>query len=71
MASIHKLRKLGEDSGGAKLGIELPRDDLRLERLIDRDGDVVDRPDVAISRVSEGEWRIERLDKSEVSSASD
>ena len=62
MTSIQSLRRLGADSSGEKAGIELPRDDLRVEGLLDRDGNLVNQPEVAISRVDSGEWRITILD---------
>lgn len=61
--AIHKLRKLGEDASGAKVGLELPRDDARLEGILDEDGELTEQPQLAISHVDDGEWRIERLDR--------
>jgi hypothetical protein len=63
MASIHKLRRLGSNKTGEKAGIELPRDDLQLEGLLDEDGELVSQPNLAITRVRAGEWRIKRLDR--------
>ena len=60
--AIHTLRKLGENSSGAKAGVELPRDDLRVEGLL-VDGELVEQPNVVIDRVDEGEWRIRRTDE--------
>ncbi|EMA01810.1 hypothetical protein C437_15361 [Haloarcula vallismortis ATCC 29715] len=61
MANIHQLRRIGSNSSGDKVGVELPRDDIELEGLLDENGELTDTPQVAISRVDDGEWRIERL----------
>jgi len=61
MSSIHKVQRLGHNDSGAKAGIEFPRDDLRLEGLL-VDGELVERPEVSISHVGAGEWRIKLLD---------
>ena len=61
--AIHKLQKLGENSTGEKAGIELPRDDLRAEGLLE-DGELIDQPNVVVDRVDDGEWRLQRVDES-------
>ena len=55
--AIQKLRDLDRTSAG----VTLPRDDLKLEGLLDADGSVVDRP-VKVERVDEAVWEIEVLD---------
>lgn len=55
--AIQKLRDLDRTSAG----VTLPRDDLKLEGLIDADGSVVDRP-VIVERTDDRTWKIEVLD---------
>ena len=62
MASIQKVRKLGENESGAKLGIEIPRDDARLAGLLDEDGGVEERPNVSIQFDGDG-WDVKLLDE--------
>jgi len=55
--AIQKLRDLDRTSAG----VTLPRDDLKLEGLIDADGSVADRP-VKVERTDDRTWEIEVLD---------
>lgn len=55
--AIQKLRELDRTSAG----VTLPRDDLKLEGLIDADGSVEDRP-VIVERTGDATWEIEVLD---------
>lgn len=61
MVHIHKLRKLGENNSGDKLGVELPRDTVRVEGLLDEDGNAVERPQIAINYEGNGTWTIQIL----------
>jgi phenylpropionate dioxygenase-like ring-hydroxylating dioxygenase large terminal subunit len=60
--AIHRLRRLGENQSGDKGGLELPRDDLRAEGLLE-DGKLVEQPQLVIDRVDDGEWRVRRVDR--------
>lgn len=55
--AIQKLRQLDRTSAG----VTIPQDDLKLEGLIDTDGEVADCP-VKIEHIDQGEWIIEVLD---------
>lgn len=55
--AIQKLRDLDRTSAG----VTLPRDDLKLDGLIDADGSVVDCP-VKVERKDDRVWEIEVLD---------
>ena len=57
-----KLRKLGENSSGDVAGVTIPRDDLRLEELMDEDGELLDSPHLELRRIDDGEWKLRRLD---------
>lgn len=54
---IQKLRKLDRTSAG----VTLPKDDLKLEGLINADGSVADQP-VKVERTDDATWEIEVLD---------
>jgi hypothetical protein len=58
--AIQKLRDLDRTSAG----VTLPRDDLKLEGLLDADGSVEDRP-VKVERTDDATWEIEVLDPDE------
>ncbi|MFB6189744.1 MAG: hypothetical protein ABEI57_07645 [Halapricum sp.] len=55
--AIQKLRELDRTSAG----VTLPKDDLKLEGLIDSDGSVVDCP-VKVEKTDEATWEITVLD---------
>lgn len=55
--AVMKLRRLNEDSAG----VTIPKDDLRLEGLIE-DDELVATEHVEVTRIDDGEWRIRRLD---------
>ncbi|ELY50610.1 hypothetical protein [Natronorubrum bangense] len=53
--ALNKLRQLDQDS----VGITLPKDDVRLEGLLDEDGRLEGEHHVHIRHVGEGEWALE------------
>lgn len=56
---IHGLRTFDETSAG----VTLPKDDLRLEGLVDENGELlVDEQNVLVRYEGDGEWSIELLD---------
>ncbi|WP_323172984.1 hypothetical protein [Natrialba sp. PRR66] len=56
---LNKLRKLDQNS----LGVTLPKDDLRVEGLLDENGDLRDEHHIHIRHVAEGEWILEIIGK--------
>jgi hypothetical protein len=64
--AIQKLRDLDRTSAG----VTLPRDDLKLEGLLDADGSVADRP-VKVERTDDRTWEIEVLDPDDYPSSPD
>ncbi|WP_323172863.1 hypothetical protein [Natrialba sp. PRR66] len=56
--ALNKLRQLDQDSAG----ITLPKDDLRIEGLLDENGFVDGEHHVHIRHVGEGEWQLELVD---------
>ena len=64
--AIQKLRDLDRTSAG----VTLPRDDLKLDGLIDVDGSVVDCP-VKVERKDDHVWEIEVLDPDDYPAAID
>lgn len=57
--ALNKLRKLSEDSAG----VTLPKDDLRIEGLIDEDGDLDGDHLVEIRHEGPGEWRLQLVEE--------
>jgi len=64
--AIQKLRELDRTSAG----VTLPRDDLKLEGLIDADGSVEDRA-VHVERTDDRTWEITVLDPDDYPAVSD
>lgn len=56
--ALNKLRQLDRDSAG----IALPKDDLRLEGLLDEEGQIEGDHYVHIRHLDEGEWSIELVE---------
>ncbi|TYL37587.1 hypothetical protein CV102_16640 [Natronococcus pandeyae] len=56
--ALNKLRQLDQDS----VGITLPKDDIRIEGLLDEDGTLEGDHHVHIRHVDEGEWALELVD---------
>ncbi|SIS14689.1 hypothetical protein [Natronorubrum thiooxidans] len=56
--ALNKLRQLDQDS----VGITLPKDDVRLEGLLDEDGRLEGEHHVHIRHVGEGEWSLELVE---------
>ncbi|QCS44095.1 hypothetical protein [Natrinema versiforme] len=57
--ALNKLRKLDRSSAG----VTLPKDDLRLEGLLDEDGDLEGEHHVHIRHVDDGEWSLTLVDE--------
>lgn len=52
--ALNKLRQLDSDS----IGVTLPKDDLRLDGLLDDDGTLEDEHQIHVDRQDEGEWQL-------------
>ncbi|ELY90884.1 hypothetical protein [Natrialba taiwanensis] len=55
--ALNKLRKLDQNS----LGVTLPKDDLRVEGLLNENGELRDEHHIHIRHVNEGEWKLELI----------
>jgi hypothetical protein len=56
--ALNKLRQLDQNSAG----VTLPKDDLRLEGLLDENGEIDGEHHVHIRHVDEGEWVLELVE---------
>lgn len=56
--ALNKLRKLDQNSAG----VTLPKGDLRLEGLLDKEGDLEGEHHVHIRHVDDGEWSVKLVD---------
>ncbi|WP_276252976.1 hypothetical protein [Halomontanus rarus] len=56
--ALNKLRQLDRDS----VGITLPKDDIRIEGLLDENGELEGEHHVHIRHVAEGEWTLELVE---------
>lgn len=56
--AINKLRKIDGDS----VGVTLPKDDARLDGLIDEDGELTGEHHLHVDRDGEGEWTVELVE---------
>ena len=56
--ALNKLRQLDENSAG----VTMPKDDLRLEGLIDENGQLKEDHHVHIRHVGDGEWTLELVE---------
>ncbi|WP_440766784.1 hypothetical protein [Natronorubrum sp. DTA7] len=56
--ALNKIRQLDKDS----VGITLPKDDMRVEGLIDENGELEGDHHVHIRYVSDGEWKVELVE---------
>ncbi|MCU4741157.1 hypothetical protein [Natronoglomus mannanivorans] len=56
--ALNKIRQLDPDSAG----VTLPKDDLRLEGLLNREGKVDGDHHVHIRHVDDGQWTLELVD---------
>ncbi|AXR82354.1 hypothetical protein [Natrarchaeobaculum sulfurireducens] len=61
--ALNKLRQLDRNT----YGVTIPKDDLRLEGLLDENGDLVDEQHLHIQRTDDGEWTLERVENLELS----
>ncbi|MFC4542022.1 hypothetical protein ACFO5R_08795 [Halosolutus amylolyticus] len=57
--ALNKLRQLDQNSAG----ITLPKDDLRIEGLLDENGKLDGEHHVHIRHVDEGEWTLELVEE--------
>ncbi|SEQ96830.1 hypothetical protein [Natrinema salaciae] len=53
--ALNKLQQLDQNSAG----VTLPKDDLRLEGLLDENGEIDGEHHVHIRHVDDGEWTLE------------
>ncbi|WP_049896403.1 hypothetical protein [Natrialba chahannaoensis] len=60
--ALNKLRQLDRDS----IGITLPKDDVRVEGLLNEDGQLQGDHHVHIRYIGDGEWVVELVDEIEV-----
>ncbi|SEQ03581.1 hypothetical protein [Natrinema salaciae] len=56
--ALNKLRQLDQNSAG----VTLPKDDLRLEGLLNEDGEIDGEHHVHIRHIDDGQWRLELVD---------
>jgi len=56
--ALNKLRQLDQNS----VGITLPKGDVRVEGLLDEDGQLKDEYHAHIRHVDEGKWTLELVD---------
>lgn len=56
--ALNKLRRLDQNS----LGITLPKDDLRVEGLLDEHGDLEGEHHLHIRHIGDGEWTVELVE---------
>ena len=61
--ALNKLRQLDRNT----FGVTIPKDDLRLEGLLDENGNLVDEQHLHIQRTDDGEWTLERVEHLELS----
>ncbi|WP_222915054.1 hypothetical protein [Natrinema sp. SYSU A 869] len=57
--ALNKLRKLDQNSAG----VTLPKDDLRLEGLLDEAGEIAGEHHVHIRHVDDGKWTLELVEE--------
>jgi hypothetical protein len=57
--AINKLQRFDESSAG----VTVPKDDLRLEGLVDENGEVEEGHQVHINYEGDGEWSLKLLDE--------
>ncbi|SIS12601.1 hypothetical protein [Natronorubrum thiooxidans] len=62
--ALHTLRQLDQDS----VGITLPKDDVRLEGLLDEHGRFEGEHHVHIRHEGEGEWSLELIEEIDLDS---
>ncbi|WP_408959210.1 hypothetical protein [Natrinema sp. 74] len=58
---LYKLRNLDKNSAG----VTLPKGDLRIEGLLDEDGDLEGEHHVHIRHVDDGEWSVKLVEELE------
>ncbi|MFC7214572.1 hypothetical protein ACFQO4_10855 [Saliphagus sp. GCM10025334] len=56
--ALNKLRQLDQNSAG----VTLPKDDLRLEGILDENGEVEGEHHAHIRHVDEGKWTVELVE---------
>ncbi|WP_137289042.1 hypothetical protein [Natronorubrum halophilum] len=57
--ALNKLRQLDQNSAG----ITLPKDDLRIEGLLDENGDVDGEHQIHVRHIGNGEWTLEIVEE--------
>ncbi|MEY7847928.1 hypothetical protein AB7C87_01825 [Natrarchaeobius sp. A-rgal3] len=59
--ALNKIRRLDRNS----YGVTIPKDDLRIEGLLDGNGELEEDHHVHIRYVGDGEWMLERVEEIE------
>jgi len=57
--ALNKLRQLDRDS----VGVTLPKDDMRIEGLLDEDGEIDGNYHMHIRHVDDGEWSLKLVEE--------
>ncbi|WP_408957271.1 hypothetical protein [Natrinema sp. 74] len=57
--ALNKLRMLDQNSAG----VTLPKDDLRVEGLLDEDGEIDGEHHIHIRHVDDGQWSLELVEE--------
>jgi len=65
MTDIRKLRRLGANESGETGGLSLNRDELRLEGIMNEDGELVERPNLVVDYQGNGTWTVQLLKESD------
>jgi hypothetical protein len=60
---LQKLRKLGANESGDNAGVTIPRDVLRMEGLMDEDGQLLEQPHFEIDHAEDGRVVLRRVDE--------
>ncbi|OVE84320.1 hypothetical protein [Natronolimnobius baerhuensis] len=57
--ALNKLRQLDRNS----MGVTIPKDDLRLEGLVDENGELQDEYHLHVRHIDDGEWKLELVNE--------
>jgi len=57
--ALNKLRQIDRDS----VGITMPKDDMRIEGLLDENGEVDGEYHMHIRHIDDGQWSLELIDR--------
>lgn len=59
------LRELDKTTAG----VTLPKGDLKLEGIVDEDGEIIEKPQLNVRRPEPGKWVVERVDDERIPSS--